>query len=268
MARLKGPIQFIGSVGNIKSVYNKALKRYILSTKGGPSAALIKNSPAFARTRENMSEFKACGKSSSQLRKSLLLISHLFDGYYFSEIVKLAKEIQIRDDENPKGHRSIEPSKASRLLTQLNFNRKRPFNHVFSETVTVVLSEDKKTIELSLKDFKASKRIHWPSRFSSYRLALVIAQMPDYVYSEADGDYAPVIRDLEQLSVITYSEWFPNTADPRDILLAASFKDPALQLPGTTVVVAMGLEISSALLKPNDSYTSPLGTMKIVECFV
>ena len=92
MARLKGPILFTGGLGNIRSIYNKKLKRYILSTKGGASKELIKNSPAFVRTRENMSEFTACGKWASQVRKGLLSISHLFFGYYFSEIVKLANK--------------------------------------------------------------------------------------------------------------------------------------------------------------------------------
>jgi hypothetical protein len=57
MAELKEPIQFIGSIGNIRVYYNKTLKRYIVSTKGGSQKALIKKNPAY---RECMTEFKAC----------------------------------------------------------------------------------------------------------------------------------------------------------------------------------------------------------------
>ena len=56
MAQLKGSIQFTGSIGTIRSYYNKKLKRYILSTKGGAAKEKIMNSPVFARTRENMAE--------------------------------------------------------------------------------------------------------------------------------------------------------------------------------------------------------------------
>ena len=132
----------------------------------------------------------------------------------------------------------------------------------------ISFSEDKKKVTLSLSQFKSYLRIHWPNRFDSYRIALVIAQLSDFVYSETEAAFIPVIPDLEQLSIITYSEWLPNNSEPRDILLEALFPEPALQQPGTAVIVAMAIEISSSLLKPNDSYTSPQGTMKIVECFV
>ena len=36
MAELKGPIQFIGSMGNIRVYYNKTLKRYIVSRRTSP----------------------------------------------------------------------------------------------------------------------------------------------------------------------------------------------------------------------------------------
>ena len=268
MARLKGPILFTGSLGNIRSIYNKKLKRYDLSTKGRASKELIKNSPTFARTRENMSEFTACGKWASQVRKSLLSISHLFFGYYFSEIVKLAKQIQLRDESHPKGSRSIESSKIPVLLTTLNFNRSHSFDSVLSDSPEITLSEDKMKVTLTLTEFKSKLRIHWPNRFDSYRIALVIAQLSDFVYSEIEAAFIPVIPDLEQLSVITNSEWLPNNSDPRDILLDALFPEPALQQPGTTVIVAMAIEISSILLKPTDSYTSQQGTLKIVECFI
>ena len=126
MAQLKGSVQFSGSIGSIRSYYNKKLKRYILSTKGGAPKEKIMNSPVFARTRENMSEFKACGMWASQLRKSLIKISHLHEGYYFSEIVALAKSIQKHDMVSLRGFRSILSSQASALLKQINFNQVHP----------------------------------------------------------------------------------------------------------------------------------------------
>jgi len=268
MARLKGPIQFVGSLGNIKSVYNKRLKHYVLSTKGGASKELIMNSPAFIRTRENMKEFSGCGLFASQVRKSLVSLMHLKSGDYYPGIVKLAKSIQLTDEEHLKGMRSIEVSNLPTLLLNLNFNSYHRFDNVLHDWPLITFSNDKKTVTLRLTEFKSSYRLHWVSRFDSYRFAMVIAQLPDFYYSFSDASYVPVLPDLEQLSVTTYSEWFPNTIEPRDITMEASFAHPALQQPGTTVIVAMGIEISSILLKPTDSYTSNQGTMKIVDCFV
>ena len=61
MVSLKGPSTFIGSIRNIRSYYDKKKKCYILATKGGSSKEMIEPNPTFARTRENMNEFKACG---------------------------------------------------------------------------------------------------------------------------------------------------------------------------------------------------------------
>ena len=268
MARLKGPILFAGSVGNIRSYYDKRLKRYILSTKGGASRELIKNSPVFERTRENMNEFTACGKWSSQLRKSLLSITHLHDGNYFSGIVALAKSIQKHDDQHVKGYRSIESSKASKQLTTLNFNRLHPFENVLSHPFEIQFSEDKKTVTFNLSGFKSYSRLNWPIRYQSYRIALVIAQLPDWVWNEEDESYGPVMMDMEQLTMSTFSEWRPCSDNPEDICLTASFAQPALQQPGTTVIVAIGIEVSSNPANQTVLNPSGFGTMKIVECFV
>ena len=182
MAELKGPIQFIGSMGNIRVYYNKTLKRYIVSTKGGSIKELIMKSPDYARQRENMSEFKACAYWSSLLRQLLESIDHLATGYYFSGFMKLAKAIQKHDIEHEKGFRSV------------------------------------------------------------------------------DG--------LVKHSETVYTEWTQQSTEPEDIVLTASFAEPALSLPGTTVIVALGLEISPGFGELASTSIAGMGTMKIVDCFV
>ena len=268
MAQLKGSILFTGSVGNIRSYYSKQLKRYILSTKGGASKELIMKNPAFARIRENMNEFKACGLWASQLRKSLLPIEHLHNGYYFSEIVALGKSIQKHDDQHLRGFRSIESSLASKQLTLINFNRQHPFDRVLSHWYEILFSDDKKTVTLKLPGFKSFSRLNWPTRFQSYRFSLVIAQLPDFVWVAEDDDYRSVIKNMEQLTVSTFSEWHQCSTELEDVCLSASFENPALQQPDTTVVVAMGVEVSSYPANSSTLNTSGFGTMRIVECFV
>jgi hypothetical protein len=244
MAQLKGSIQFTGSIGNVRSYYNKKLKRNILATKGGASRDEILKNPAFARTRENMNEFKACSMWASLLRKSLFGISHLYGGF-----------------------RSVESSKIPTLLTTLVFNRSHSFDSALSDKPSVSLSDDRQTVTLTLNGFSPYSRLHWPSRYASYRFALVIARLSDMAWSKEELTYRPVYRDLEQLSVTTYTEWFSWNTDTQDIILNATFAAPTLLQEGVTVVVAMGIEVSTVQLKPTDSYTSSLGTMKILECF-
>lgn len=268
MAQLKGPIQFSGSVGNIRSYYDKNLKRYILSTKGGASKALIYNNPAFARTRENMNEWKACGKWASQVRKSLVSIAHLHQGGYFPDIVALSKRIQKHDDQHLRGYRSIESSKASNQLTMLNFNQLHPFDSVLSHQYDISFSDDKKTVTLKLPDFKSYSHLNWPTPYQWYRVTLVIAQLPDYIWQEEENSYGPIIRDMERLTMSVYSEWYQCSTNPEDICLTASFDKPALQQPGTTVIVAAGIEVISTPTSTSTLNQTGQGTMKIVACFV
>jgi hypothetical protein len=268
MGTLKGPIQFTGSIGGIRCYYDKALKRWIISTKGGQSKELVKKSPALKLQRENMNEFKVCSHWASQLQRSLISICHLHKGYYFPKIVKLGKTINKHDTINAHGIRSLESSKASRLLLGINFNLFHSFDEVFSLPYAVLFSEDKKTVTLKLLGLISRYHIKWFESYASYRITLAIAQVSDYVWNKKDRMYKPVIENALILSETSCSEWLVSGTVPQDVILEASFAEPALQISGTTVIVAMGIEFSKAKVSPNTTGTTGEGTMRIVECFV
>jgi len=52
-----------------------------------------------------------------------------------------------------------------------------------------------------------------------------------------------------------------------DIVISASFAQPALQNKGTTVIVALGIEDSPGLGEVFKGEIVGVGSMKIVECF-
>ena len=268
MAHNDGPIQFKGSIGNIRSYYDRSLKKYILSTKGGANKNLIKNNPAFARTRDCMNEFTGCSKWSSKFRKCLLVIDHLMYSRYFSMLVKMSKAIQVRDEENTYGFRSIEPSKAPYLLREINFNQQIPFQGVIREAYSVNFSQDKKTVRFSMPGFIPRTRLNWPTPFQLFRFYLVIAQVSDMVWNEKDRHYYLVVDDLGRLTRCSTSEWMVNNAEPVDILMEVSFDESALTLPGTTVIVALGVEMATDVTGGTAYVTPGNGTMGIVEGFV
>jgi len=268
MGTLKGPILFTGSVGGIRCYYDKALKRWIISTKGGQSKELVKKSPALKLQRENMNEFKICSHWASQLQRSLGSIVHLHKGYYFPKIVKLGETINKHDLINEHGIRSLESSKASRLLLGINFNAFHPFDEVFSFPYKVLFSDNKKTVTLKLMGLNSKTHINWFESYASYRITLVIAQVSDYVWNKKEKMYKPVIENIMALSESAHSEWLASGTFSTDIILEASFAEPALQIPGTTVVVALGIEFSKTKVSPNETKTYGIGTMKIIECFV
>ena len=268
MAELKGPILFTGSVGTLRAYYDKALKRYTLANKGGSTKELINNNPNMSRQRENMSEFKGDSKWASQLSRALKSLNHLFKGYYFPKIVAMGKFIQKQDEVGTRGHRAIASSRFYRLLPGLSFNYLHPFDLVISHPYELLFSDDKTTVTLKFLAFNSFRRIYWPEPFVSFRISLVIAQQPDYAWNALDQKYQPIVKNLELLSVTAFSEWRPRNPLPEDIILSASFAKPALQQPGTIVVVAIGLEVSAYALNGYIANSTGDGTMKIVECYV
>jgi len=268
MARLKGPIKFTGRLGGLHSYYNKSIKSYVVVTNGGASKELIMNNPTFARTRENMNEFKACGMWASLLRKALASISHLYSGYYFSDIMSLSKKIQNMDDVNPKGFRAIESHRYPHGFFSIKFNRERPLERICSLRPVITLSDDKKRVTLKVEGLRPYSNIHWPNRYMSFRFSLVALQLADLVWNATDQKYAPSVKDLELLTATTLSDWMPGGVETIDFTLEASFAEPALQQPGTVVLVALGLEVSPLTYNENSSALPAQGTMGIVECFM
>ena len=180
----------------------------------------------------------------------------------------MSKAIKVRDEENTYGFRSIEPSKAPYLLREINFNRQIPFQGVIREAYSVTFSQDKKTARFSMPGFIPRTRLNWPAPFQLFRFYLVIAQASDMVWNEKDRLYYLVVDDLGRLTRCSTSEWMVNNAEPVDILMNVSFDEPALTMPGTTVIVALGIEMATDVTG-GTAYVSPgNGTMGIVECFV
>jgi hypothetical protein len=265
MAELNGILKFIGTVGNIRVYYNKTLKRYIVAARGSVPKEVIKKNPAFARQRENMQEFKGCALWAKLLRSALSDLEHLFGGYYFSGFMALAKTIQKHDDVGNHGFRAVESSKMASLLSSLVFNKLHPFDQVCSQETVTVLSPDRTTVTLTLPGFRSYSRLTWPQTIRSYRLALLIAQLSDFVWSEADNGYKPVVAGVQNQSVLVYSDWRKISTEPEEVVLSASFAEPALQMPGTIVMAVLAIEISTANAATTPS--APPGAMKIVACF-
>jgi hypothetical protein len=161
----------------------------------------------------------------------------------------------------------VESSKAPHLLKLINFNVDEPFDMVFCYPFNVSFSDDKKQVTLQISGFQSYGQLHWVSGFQSYRFTLVILQLADMVWNETERRYKPSVAGLERLSVTTVSDWYDRSTEKVDINLEASFAEPALQQPGTTVAVALGIEVSGYSTK--DLYFNVLsGMMRIVECFV
>ena len=71
MARQKGHIKYVGTLGEVRHFKIKGNEGYFAGLKGGPTAEQVKTAPGFIRTRENMSEFAACANAGKSVRIGL-----------------------------------------------------------------------------------------------------------------------------------------------------------------------------------------------------
>lgn len=71
MARQKGPLKYVGTLGDIRHFKIKGNEGYFAGLTGGPTAEQIATDPAFQRTRENMNEFGGCAMAGKSVRVGL-----------------------------------------------------------------------------------------------------------------------------------------------------------------------------------------------------
>ena len=57
MARQKGHVKYVGTIGDIRHFKIKGQTGYFAGLTGGPTGEQVASAPAFERTRENMNEF-------------------------------------------------------------------------------------------------------------------------------------------------------------------------------------------------------------------
>jgi hypothetical protein len=108
---------------------------------------------------------------------------------------------------------------------------------------------DKKTATLSIPGFVTANDAWWVTKYLAVRLYLVIAQISDVAWNPENKKWEPVVCDLQIHSEKTVSDWMYNNSEPQDVNLSVSLDEPAFSLPGTAVVVAVGVEFA---LKANN----------------
>jgi hypothetical protein len=266
MAELTGPFRFKGPLGNFSCYWNSALQKWIVRSKGGANKNLIENNPAFARTRENMSEFAACGRWCHLLRVGLFELDELNYGMYMSGIVSLSKLIQKMDIDGPRGYRSLYSSKCKSLLTDINFNTNHPFKQVLLRQPIVTTNDVRTTVTVELPGFLPCRDFNWKEKSTLYRFTLLIAQLSDYTGDAETKTYGPQYFGLEGRSVACFGEWLGKDTEVTDISMTASFKEGHIPPADATVLVGLGIEFASTHTGRAIYAEKGDGTMALVAC--
>jgi len=244
MARQKGPIKYVGTIGDIRHFKIKGQTGYFAGMIGGPTAEQIANDPKFARTRENMNEFGGSATAAKSVRVTFSeIIKRLGDGQITGRLTGIMKRINKEDGSEARGRRAVLISMFPQYLTGVEFNKNVGFSGVFNSPFTLSNTTDRLNSQLTIPVFNPMNAIKVPAGATHFRIFNAIGTIADYIYNSNTKVYEPSQLELNQLSNIVYSDYldlFQTTGS--DLVIDAALNSGLTLTPDVTVLNAIGIE--------------------------
>ncbi|PHR14731.1 MAG: hypothetical protein COA40_00670 [Aequorivita sp.] len=161
MARVKSLIKVEGTLDDI--TYYKSQDGFMARKKGGVSKNRIAKDPAFARTRENGTEFGEITRSGKYLRRAINgLLATAKDNRVTSRLTQVLSKVKNEDLTSARGQRNVATGIASAngkaWLNGFNFNTRAHMDSVLLSNYTL----DTATGEVIITDLNPDQQIAFP----------------------------------------------------------------------------------------------------------
>ena len=243
MARQKGHIKYVGTLGEVRHFKIKGNEGYFAGLKGGPTAEQVKTAPGFIRTRENMSEFAACANAGKSVRIGLsALMKQMTDSQFTGRLTAIMKKINIEDGSEARGQRAILVSLQPQYLKGLDFNRNISFNGIFSAPFTLAASVNRNETTLNIPAFNPLNYLNIPSGATHFRIINALSIISDFVYNSATGAYEPAEALLNEVADIAYSAYIPVDIVTALIEVVATLPGAPTLTSSTSALASIGIE--------------------------
>ena len=255
---------YSGSFKSIRNYRKLHDPRTYAGEKGGANRDLIMNNAAFARTRENMSEFGGCGAAVKVIRRGFLnLLPEQTDGCFTGRLMRMAKEINRRDLEGEHGRRSIIFSCGRVLLRNIVFNARVNMSEMMQCSFSCNHPVSRLSGTLSVSDLKILS-VYIPQGATHFRVQNHLSIISDWVYSDLNQRYE-ALSALNGTSAYAYSDYIP-VFTTLNVDLITSFPADIVLTEDCTVMQCVGVEFF--IRSAGDVYL-PLkgGCMKVGEVF-
>ena len=263
MARFKGPIQFTGSLGNLRSYWDEDTQQQIISLKRGKNPDNYQNDTV----DELNQEFKAVNIWAKLIRESTLDLVYLKKGRLNGKLVKIAKQIQTLDPQGGLGFRKIESSKLNAPLVGFCMNNSHPFKEVCNIDPAIEISKDRNEVTFSMPNFVSFGKFKWDVQVKYFRIYILIYELPDIEWNATNREYSPVYSSESLGSKTVVSEWKQVITQPVNIVIPVAFDDNHLPKEKSTVMVSVGFEFASNMLYDTPYVVKDNGTCAILGCF-
>ncbi len=161
MAKLKSLIKIEGTLDDL--TFYKGKEGFLVRTKGGVSKKRINSDPAFARTRENGSEFGMAASSGKVLRRAILdLLVDAKDALVTSRLTQVMTRVKNADTTSVRGQRNvavgITTPEGQLALKGFNFNIRAIMSAVLLSDIDLTTA----TGEIVIADFTPAQNLEIP----------------------------------------------------------------------------------------------------------
>lgn len=192
MAKLGGILKIEGTLDNM--TFYKTKDGHLVRTKGGVSKERIQNDPAFARTRENGSEFGASASAGKLLRTSVRnLLMRAKDGRVASRLTQSMTKIKNLDTTSARGERKVSlglaTAQGKELLKGFNFN----IQAIIGSVLFAPYSIDGATGEITFTNLNPLNDIAYPSGATHVSLTSAFAKV-DFETGENSIEISPAVN--------------------------------------------------------------------------
>lgn len=243
MAKQKGPLKYVGTIGDIRHFKIKGQEGYFAGMSGGPTDAQVKTAPEFERTRENMNEFGGCARAGKSVRVALSeVLNGMTDPQCTGRLTSLMKKINLEDGTEARGVRKIEISTQRTYLYGFGFDKNISFSSVVYVPYSLTSSVDRLTSTLTTLAVNPTNSINAPIGATHFRFINAIGVVSDFAYNDATGTYEPTNPDLNELSSSIYGAYSPLNAAYAGETLACSLPPATVMTADISVVNCIGIE--------------------------
>ncbi len=242
MARQKGLIKYVGTIGDVRHFKIKGEKGYFAGMVGGPTAEQVLTGDEFKRTRENMSEFGGCAKVGKAIRTAFSPLKHMFNRRLTGTLTAIVKRINLEDGSEARGQRAILITQMPQHLQGLDFDPNLSLTSVLRSPFDIEELAGRKGSTLMVPIFNPQNFLKVPSGASHFRLVNAVAAVSDFVFSPETNGYEPKEADQNGVTGTAYTDYLDVTKETPETKLEAKFLNDMEPKADVAVLNAVGVE--------------------------
>ena len=243
MARQKGHVKYVGTIGDVRHFKIKGQEGYFAGMIGGPTGDQVKTAPEFARTRENMNEFGACAKAGKSIRTGLSqVMKQMADSQVTGRLTSIMKKINLEDQTEARGYQKIEISTQRTYLIGFEFDKNTSISGVFNAPYTLTHPTTRISGSLVVPAFNPMNLINAPAGSTHFRLITSVSVLSDFEYNAVTNAYEPLEPALNELSDIKYSTYLSLDSNVPLTTVVAALPTGTTLNANVTILQCVGIE--------------------------